>query len=75
MKLLLFIVVGTALAAAAFGLLSWTIFEKKTFMSVPIVCAPGDREPDSASVSAQGNFARNRAQIFGAYCAQNVIKE
>ncbi|GEM_PF-2996514 len=75
MKLLLFIVVGAALAAAAFGLLSWTIFEKPTFLSVPIVCAPGDREPDSTSISSQGNFVRNRAQIFGSYCAQNVIKE
>lgn len=75
MKLLLMIIIGAALAGAGFGLLSWTIFEQPTFLSVPIVCAPGDREPDSTSISAQGNLVHNRAQIFGSYCAQNTTKE
>jgi hypothetical protein len=75
LKPILLIIVGAALAATAFGLLSWTIFEKPTFLSVPIVCAPGDREPNSTSISSQGNFVRNRVQIFGSYCAQNVIEE
>ena len=74
-KLLLFVIVGAALAVAAFGLFSWTIFEKPTFLSVPVECTPGDQEPDAADINVKGGFTRNRAQIFGSYCAQNVIKE
>ncbi len=74
-KLLGLIVVGAAVATGAFGLLSWTIFEKSTFLSVPVVCAPGDREPDAADIRARGSFTNNRAQVFGAYCAQDTDQE